>query len=171
MASDLKDIQNAVTGVIEILKSNETESMPALASALPRGIDPIATDPTWSSEPQVMKLRLTYPPATEIPGINEDDVITLGVRWNYNGQVGGRGRFIKDLEAFVITGHISLTVRFDVFVKFAESGTPVGDEPIAMLTGSFNVRVGSSVFGETFSEFYGIRVFGDGAGDIKEITG
>ncbi len=71
----------------------------------------------------------------------------------------------------MIAGHISLTVRYDVFVKFAESGTPIGDEPIGMLTGSFNVRVGSSVFGETFSQFYGIRVFGNGAGDIKQITG
>jgi hypothetical protein len=169
--TDLKDIVNVVSGVSEILRSNETESMPALASALPRGIDPLATDPTWSNEPQVMKLRLTYPPNVEIPGVTEDDVLTLGVRWNYNGQVGGGGRFIKDLEAFVIVGHISLTVRYDVFVKFADSGTPIGAEPTAMLTGSFNVRVGSSVLGETFSEFYGIRVFGNGAGDITQITG
>jgi hypothetical protein len=169
--SDLNDIVNAVSGVSAILRSNETETMPALASALPRGIDPIATDPTWSSEPQLVKLRLTYPPRLAIPLITADDELTLGVRWNYNGQVGGKGRYVKDVEAFVITGHISLTVRYDVFVKFAESGTPIGSEPIAMLTGSFNVRVGSSVYGETFSQYYGIRVFGNGAGDIKEITG
>lgn len=169
--ADLKDIVNTVTGVSEILRANETESMPALASALPRGIDPLATDPTWSNEPRVIKLRLTYPPNIPIDGVTEDDILTLGVRWNYNGQVGGQGRYIKDLEAFVIAGHISLTVRYDVFVKFAESGTPIGDVPIAMLTGSFNVRVGSSIYGETFSEFYGIRVFGNGAGDIKQITG
>lgn len=168
--TDLKDIVNVVTGVSEIMRSNETESMPALANALPRGIDPITTDPTWSTEPAVMTLGLTYPPNIEIPFVTEDDHLTLGVRWNYNGQVGGSGRYIKDLEAFVIAGHISLTVRYDVYVKFAESGTPVGTEPIAMLTGSINVRVGSSVLGETYSQFFGIRVFGDGAGDIKQIA-
>ena len=168
--TDLKDIVNATTGVIEILKSNETESMPNLASALPRGIDPLSTDATWSNTPQVMKLKLVYPPRVRIPVITEDDELTLGVRWNYNGQVGGHGRFIKDLEAFVILGHTSVTVRYDVLVKFSDTGTPIGPEPIAMLTGSLNVRVGSSVYGSTFSQFFGVRVFGNGAGDITQIT-
>jgi hypothetical protein len=92
------------------------------------------------------------------------------VRWNYNGQVAGKGRYIKDLEAFVILGHTSLTVRYDVLVKFSDNGTPIGPEPVAMLTGSLNVRVGSSVYGSTFSQFFGVRVFGNGAGDITEIS-
>lgn len=164
------DIVNAVTGVINLVKSNETESMPTLASALPRGIDPLTTDPTWSDTQAIIKLKLTYPPNIRIPGLTEDDELTLGVRWTYNGQVAGRGRYIKDLEAFVILGHTSLTVRYDVLVKFSETGTPIGAEPTAMLTGSINVRVGSAVFGSTFSELYGVRVFGNGSGNIMPIT-
>ena len=173
---DLKDIVNTTITVIDLLKANVVQAMPALATALPRGVDPLATDPTWSSEPQMVLLALTFPHAYPLPEPFRlaDDGLKIGVRWNYSGQVGGKGRYIKDLEAFVLVDHISATMTYDIAVKFAETGTPINapspDGPIAMLTGSFTLRVSQFSSGVLFSNYFGIRVFGNGSGDIKQIS-
>jgi hypothetical protein len=171
---DLKDIVNTAITVVDLLKSNVVQAMPALASALPRGIDAMTTDPTWSSDPRTITAVLTYPCAHPLPEplTIADNVLKIGVRWNYLGQVGGKGRYIKDAEAFVIVENINPTLTFDVAVKFAETGTPISasapDEPVAMLSGSFTVRV-SSLLGVLFTQFYGVRLFGNGAGRIEPL--
>ncbi len=81
------------------------------------------------------------------PTFASDTVISLGVIWTFGGSVDGKGRFIKDAEAYVKVGSVTATYSFDVTAKFAESGTPIGSEPVAMLTGTFNVVRSRTIFG------------------------
>lgn len=164
---DLSDIVNAATAVFKILDSNETEAMGKLASALPRGIDPMATDGNWTRLSNPMLTTVTW--KARFPTFRDDDVIRLGVIWTYGGSVGGKGKFIKDAEAFVTVEHISSTFNVDVSVRFAETGTPIGPEPVAMLTGTFNVRRSRTLLGVLPSQFFGFKILGDGSGAVSQL--
>lgn len=96
---DLGDIVNLATGVMKILDSNETESMGKLATALPRGVDPLATDGNWQRLDRPMSFSLVW--KAEHPTFSDDDQITIGLIWTFGGSVGGKGRYIKDAEAYV----------------------------------------------------------------------
>jgi hypothetical protein len=169
---NLTDIVNAVTKVFELCSSNETTEMPEHAHAVPRNVDPLTGTAGWSDTQARMVGTLRYPPAHKLPLIPAapDDVIKLGMNWTYGGSVNGHGRYIKDAEGFVIVENVNATVLFDVSVKFAESGTPVGPEPVALLTATINVRVSQRIVGLLFTQFFGCRLFGNGSGDITQIS-
>jgi hypothetical protein len=164
---DIADIVNAASSVVKILDSNETESMGKLATALPRGVDPLSTGGNWQRTERPLALTLTWKAAH--PTFRDDEVITIGVVWTFGGSVKGKGRYIKDAEAFAKVGYIPLTYHVDIFVKFAESGTPIGTEPVAMLTGTFNVRQSRTITGIQGSWVYGFKILGDGSGSMRAI--
>jgi hypothetical protein len=164
---DLGDIVNLATGVMKILDSNETESMGKLATALPRGVDPLATDGNWQRLATPMSFSLVW--RAEHPTFRDDDQITIGLIWTFGGSVGGKGRYIKDAEAYVTVQHTSPTYHYDVSVKFAESGTPIGPEPIAMLTGTLNVRTSRTLTGVESTQVFGFTILGDGSGNVKQL--
>lgn len=66
-------------------------------------------------------------------------------------------------------GSVTATYSFDVTAKFAESGTPIGSEPVAMLTGTFNVVRSRTIFGVVDSSVYGFKILGDGSGEMVEL--
>jgi hypothetical protein len=165
---NLKDIVNTVTEVMTLIKSNETENIPRLATALPRDVDPLTGTAGWSANPQTMVASIVYPCAHPNP-LCEDNRLRIGFRWTYDGSVDGAGQYIKDAEAFAIIDYINPTISIDAIVKFAESGTPIGDGPIAMITATVNVRVSQIIRGLLFTQFYGVRLLGDGSGDIATI--
>ena len=164
---DLGDIVNLATGVMKILDSNVTESMGKLATALPRGVDPLATDGNWQRLATPMSFTLVWKALH--PTFSDDDQITIGLIWTFGGSVGGRGRYIKDAEAYVTVQHTSPTYHYDVSVKFAESGTPIGPEPIAMLTGTLNVRTSRVITGVQATQVFGFTILGDGSGNVKQL--
>jgi hypothetical protein len=164
---DIVDIVNVASSVVKLLDSNETQSMGNLASALPKGLDPLATDGNWQRVTQPLGLTLTW--AALHPTFASDSVLTLGVVWTFGGSVKGKGRYIKDAEAYVKVGSVTSTYSFDVSVKFAESGTPIGPEPIAMLTGTFNVRRSRIITGIQDSTMWGFKILGDGSGELKAL--
>jgi hypothetical protein len=164
---DLGDIVNLATGVMKILDSNETESMGKLATALPRGVDPLATDGSWQRLAPPMSFSLVW--KAEHPTFRDDDQITIGLIWTFGGSVGGKGRYIKDAEAYVTVQHTSPTYHYDVSVKFAESGTPIGPEPVAMLTGTLNVRTSRTITGVESTQVFGFTILGDGSGNVKQL--
>lgn len=166
--SDLTDIVNLATQAVKILDSNETQNMGQLASALPRGIDPMtATGGNWQRVARPATMTLTW--KAKYSWARDDDVLTLGVVWTFGGSIDGKGQFIKDAEAFVNVGHITSTFYYDVTVRFAETGTPVGPEPIAMLTGTVNVRSSRIITGLQSQSNYGIKILGNGAGEITTL--
>jgi hypothetical protein len=75
------------------------------------------------------------------------------------------------VEAFVILDSTTGATELDIAVKFASTGTPIDSQKTVMLTGSFNCRLIDTLpgGGPYFSEFYGIRVFGNGAADIQRM--
>lgn len=165
--SDLTDIVNLASSAVTLLRSNVTQSMGTLATALPRGTDPMQTDGTWKRAPRPIFMRLTW--AAEHPTFADDTVIDLGLIWTYGGSVGGHGRFVKDAEAYVKVTSITPTYDFDVTAKFAETGTPIGTEPVAMITGTFNVVRSRVVLGVVDSCVFGFKLLGDGSGEITEL--
>jgi hypothetical protein len=165
---DLGDIVNLASQVVKVLDSNEVQSMGNLATALPRGVDPLSTDGNWKRLDSPMLMTITWP--AEYPTFSDDDVLNLGVIWTYGGSVHGEGRFIKDAEAFVTVGHISSTYTYNVAAKFADSGTPIGPGPTAMLTGTFNVRVSRWITGAEPSLMIGFTILGDGSGSMKRLA-
>ena len=62
--------------------------------------------------------------------------------------------------------HTSPTYHYDVSVKFAESGTPIGPEPVAMLTGTLNVRTSRTITGVES----GLCLDANGAGTATRTT-
>jgi hypothetical protein len=138
--------------------------MGQLATALPRGVDPMATDGSWARVETPLEFPMVW--KARYPTFRDDDEIRIGVIWTYGGSVGGKGRFIKDAEAYVVVKHISLTYHVDVTVKFAETGTPIGPEPVAMITGTLNIRRSRSITGIEGSWMYGVKILGDGSGSI-----
>lgn len=164
---DIVDIVNVASSVVKLLDSNETQSMGNLASALPKGLDPLATDGNWQRVTQPLGLTLTW--AALHPTFASNSVLTVGVVWTFGGSVKGKGRYIKDAEAYVKVSSVTSTYSFDVSVKFAESGTPIGPEPIAMLTGTFNVRRSRIITGIQDSTMWGFKVLGDGSGELKAL--
>lgn len=165
--SELTDIVNLASSAVTLLKSNETQSMGSLATALPRGVDPLKTGGNWQRKSTPLVMTITWPALH--PTFASDTVISLGVIWTFGGSVDGKGRFIKDAEAYVKVGSVTATYNFDVTAKFAESGTPIGSEPIAMLTGTFNVVRSRTVFGVVDSSMYGFKILGDGSGEMVEL--
>jgi hypothetical protein len=168
---DIADIVNVASSVVKILASNETESMGKLATALPRGIDPLSTGGEWQRVERPLAVGMIW--ECSHPSVCDDDLITIGVVWTFGGSVNGKGRYIKDAEAYSKIGHIGPTYNYDIFVKFAESGTPIGPEPVAMLTGTFNVRVSRTVYGIDLgvvsSRIYGFQILGDGSGHLHPL--
>jgi len=164
---DIADIVNVASQVVKILDSNETESMGTLATALPRGVDPLSTGGNWQRTETPLAVPLTWKAAH--PTFRDDDVITIGVVWTFGGSVNGKGRYIKDAEGYVTVKHISSTFYVDVLLKFAESGTPIGTEPVAMLTGTFHVRRSRIITGVQGSWVYGFKILGDGSGSMRQI--
>ncbi|AKU16613.1 hypothetical protein [Luteipulveratus mongoliensis] len=164
---DIGEIVNTTTQIFKILDNNVTTSMGKLATALPKDVDALATDGNWVRRDHAMILPLVWP--AKYPELNDDDVVNLGLIWTYGGSVNGEGRYIKDAEAFATVGHISLGYTIDVSVRFADTGTPVGDEPIAMITGTFNVRQRRTLIGELPSCVIGFTLMGDGRGTMKEL--
>jgi hypothetical protein len=163
------EVVNVMDKVFKLVRSNVVESMPQLASALPPGANP--NDPSvwsgWSDQPQSLQNIVRYTIA--LPLLS-DTVFHLGVRFNYGGSVGGQSwTFIKDLEAFVAVDSVTLARDLDISVKFASTGTPINSASTVMLTGSFNVTF-SNVIGVEFSEFYGVKAFGNGTCQIAPIT-
>ncbi|GAB6859888.1 hypothetical protein [Microbacterium xylanilyticum] len=165
--SDLTDIVNLASSAVTLLKSNETQSMGSLATALPRGVDPLKTGGNWRRVTNPLVMTITWPALH--PTFASDTVISLGVIWTFGGSVDGKGRFIKDAEAYVKVGSVTATYSFDVTAKFAESGTPIGSEPVAMLTGTFNVVRSRTIFGVVDSSVYGFKILGDGSGEMVEL--
>jgi hypothetical protein len=165
--SDLTDIANLASSAVTLLKDNVTQSMGRLATALPRGVDPLATGGGWQRVPRPMVMTVRWPALH--PTFADDSVLDLGVLWTYGGSVEGRGRFIKDAEAYVKVESVGSTYDFDVTAKFADSGTPIGTEPVAMLTGTFNVVRSRVVFGTVDSCVFGFKILGDGSGQIVEL--
>ncbi len=164
---DIADIVNTASSVVKILDSNVTASMGSLASALPRGVDPLSTGGNWQRVEKPLLVTLTW--AALHPTFSSDSVLNLGVVWTFGGSVNGTGRYIKDAEAYVTVGYVASTYYFDVSVKFAESGTPIGPEPIAMLTGTFNVRRSRIITGIQDSLMLGFKILGDGSGVLTEL--
>jgi hypothetical protein len=163
------EVVNVMDKVFKLVRSNVVESMPQLASALPPGANP--NDPSrwsgWSDQPQALQNNVRY--TIDLPLLS-DTVFHLGIRFNYGGRVDGQSwTFIKDLEAFVVVDSVTLARDLDISVKFASTGTPINSATTVMLTGSFNVTF-SNVIGVEFTEFYGVRVFGNGAAEIRAIT-
>jgi hypothetical protein len=162
------EVVNLIDKVIPLVKSNEVETMPQFASALPPGVDPnVASHWTgWSTTPQVLQLTVDYPPGSST--LYSDTKFHLGVRFSYGGRADNQPwTFIKDLEAFVIVDSVTAFNQLDVAVKFASTGTPIDTQKTVMLTGSFNCRMSHSVFGTEFSQFFGVQVFGNGAAEIR----
>ena len=163
-------VVNLATQVFTLVKSGEVETMPQLASALPPGVDPNAAGhwTGWSMTPATMHGPIVY--KFEWPW--SDTKFELGVRFNYGGRADGQPwTYLKDVEAFVILDSTTGGTELDIQVNFASTGTPIDSQKTVMLTGSFNCRLIDTLpgGGPYFSQFYGIRVFGDGSGDIKRM--
>lgn len=162
------EVVNLVDKVCTLVRSNVVTTMPDFASALPPGVDPNEASAWqgWSSTPQSLQLPVRY--EANLPGFS-DTSFTLGVRFNYGGRLTGKPySYVKDLEAFVILNSVTLVHELDVDVKFAPTGTPIESSSTVMLTGSFNVRVSHKLLGPEFSDFYAVRVFGNGACRIEQ---
>jgi hypothetical protein len=162
------EVINVMDKAFQLCKSSVTQSMPQLASALPPGVNP--NDPSkwsgWSDRPQTLENNVRY----TFPWPLGDTVFHLGVRFNYGGRGAGQNwSYIKDLEAFVVVGNVTLARDLDIWAKFASTGTPINGVHSVMLTGSFNV-VFSNNLGVDINEFYGIRAFGNGACEIALVT-
>jgi len=172
-APNLTDIVNATTQVFALCKSNVAATMPQDAHAVPRGVDVMTGTSGWSADQTRLILRGNWPAVfrgsdTHIPGL-QDTNLGFGVQWTFNGQVDGKGRFIKDARAFVIIDSVTIVYNVDVEVKFSETGTPIGEQPIAMLTATMNAKFTHALLGTEFSQLLGLRIFGDGSGDLKFI--
>jgi hypothetical protein len=171
---DLKDIVNAVSQVFAICKSNVATTMGKDAHAVPRGVDILTQTSGWVADPRQLLVVDTLPAVfrgtnTHIPGLSNTK-LEFGVQWTYGGQVGGHGRYIKDARAFVIVDSVTILYTVDVEAKFSETGTPIGSEPVAMLTATINAKFTHALLGTEFSQLIGVRIFGDGSGDMKFIS-
>ncbi len=161
-------VVNLVDKVCTLVKSNTVVTMPEFASALPPGVDPnqVASWEGWSSTPQSLTDPILY--EVNLPGFSNTS-FSLGVRFNWGGKLPGQPfSYVKDLEAFVILNSVTLVHDLDIDVKFAKTGTPITQDHTVMLTGSFNVKVSHKLLGPEFSDFYAIRVFGNGAAQIEQ---
>lgn len=163
------EVVNLIDKVAALIKSNVVVHMPQFASALPPGVDPnVASKWTgWSPKPQALQNTVTYEPKSSV---FSDTKFHLGVRFNYGGQESGKPwTYVKDLEAFAILDSVTLLNELDVEVKFASTGTPIDSLHSVMLTGSFNCTLSHKVWGVEFSEFYGVKVFGNGSCEIAPL--
>lgn len=161
------DVVNLADKVFTLVRSSEVETMPQLASALPPGVDPNVAShwKGWSATPQSLQNTVLYKPASSVFSNTQ---FHLGLRFNWGGRADGQPwTYVKDVEAFVKLDSVTLLNELDIAVKFASTGTAIDSANTVMLTGSFNVRLTHKALGVEFSEFYAVRVFGNGAADIK----
>ncbi len=163
------EVVNLFDKVAQLIKSNVVVHMPQFASALPPGVDPnkAASWTGWSPKPQSLQNTVVYEPESSL---FSDTKFHLGVRFNYGGrEIGKPWSYVKDLEAFAILDSVTLLNELDVEVKFASTGTPIDSLHSVMLTGSFNCTQSHKVWGVEFSQFYSIKVFGNGACEIAPV--